>query len=133
MLEPRTIVYDGVCVLCSRWLGFVLKRDKRGLYRFAAMQTPPGQALLAANGLDPRDPSSFLLLDNGVAYSNSDAIIRVLVSFGGLWRLAHVLRIIPPLFRDSAYLWLARNRYRLFGKLNQCAVPSAATAHRFLR
>ena len=133
MSEPRTIVYDGVCVLCSRWLGFVLKRDKRGLYRFAAMQTPSGQALLAANGLDPHDPTSFLLLEDGVAYSNSDAIIRVLVSFGGVWRLAHILRIVPSVLLDSSYLWLARNRYRLFGKLDQCEAPSAATAHRFLR
>jgi predicted DCC family thiol-disulfide oxidoreductase YuxK len=132
MSDQRIIVYDSVCVLCSRWLKIVLRHDKRALYKFAAVQRPAGQALLSAHGMDPSNPSSFLLLENGVAYSNSDAVIRVLASFGGAWRMANALRWIPAVVRDRAYLTLGRNRYRWFGKLDQCAVPTAATRSRFL-
>ena len=132
MSDERIIVFDSVCVLCSRWLRIVLRHDRRALYKFAAMQGPVGQTLLSAHGMDPRNPSSFLLLENGVAYANSDAVIRVLASFGGAWRMANALRWIPAGVRDRAYLTLARNRYRWFGKLDACAVPSAATRARFL-
>jgi predicted DCC family thiol-disulfide oxidoreductase YuxK len=132
-MGERIIVFDGVCVLCSRGLGFVLKHDKQQLYKFAAMQAQAGQALLGAHGLDPRNPSSFLLLEDGVAYAESEAVIRVLGSFGGSWRIAGALRLLPAVVRDSAYRWLARNRYRWFGKLDQCVIPSAATAGRFLQ
>jgi predicted DCC family thiol-disulfide oxidoreductase YuxK len=132
MSDQKIIVFDSVCVLCSRWLKIVLRHDTRALYKFAAMQGTAGQALLSAHGMDPSNPSSFLLLENGAAYSNSDAVIRVLASFGGAWRMANALRWIPAAVRDRAYLTLARNRYRWFGKLDACAVPTTATRARFL-
>ena len=132
MADSAIIVFDSVCVLCSRWLKFVLRHDKRNLYRFAAMQGRAGGALLTAQGLNARDPSSFLLLEDGVAYTDSEAIIRVLTSFGGAWRMAAALRTIPRAARDRAYRTLARHRYQWFGKLDQCVAPSAATANRFL-
>ena len=132
MSASRIIVFDSVCVLCSRWLKFVLRHDKRARYRFAAMQGRAGRALLSAHGMDALDPSSFLLMEDGIAYADSEAVIRVLASFGGAWRMASALRFIPAGLRDRAYRALARNRYRWFGKLDECAVPSAATAARFL-
>ena len=132
MGDERIIVFDSVCVLCSRWLRIVLRHDKRGLYKFAGMQGHAGQALLRAHGMNPQDPSSFLLLENGVAYADSEAAIRVLSSFGGVWRIAGALRVIPAFVRDCLYRTIARNRYRWFGKLDQCMVPSPATAERFL-
>ena len=130
--DERIIVFDSVCVLCSRWLRIVLQHDKRGLYKFAGMQGKAGQALLRAHGMNPQDPSSFLLVENGVAYADSEAAIRVLSSFGGAWRMAGALRFIPVFARDGLYRMIARNRYRWFGKLDQCMVPSRATANRFL-
>lgn len=126
------IVFDGACALCSGWVEFLLKRDRRQRYRFAAMQTPAGRSLLEANGLDPDDPLSFLLIEGAAARTDSDAIVAVLIGLGGLWRAAAVLRLLPRTVRDPAYRWLARNRYRWFGKKAACHLPSAEQAHRFL-
>jgi predicted DCC family thiol-disulfide oxidoreductase YuxK len=129
--EP-VIVFDGVCALCSRWVRFLLRFDTRGRYRFAAMQGAQGRALLQAHGLDPEDPTSFLLLDAGRAWTDTDAIIRVLTGLGGAWRLLGVLRWVPRRLRDPAYRALARNRYRWFGRHDTCFLPTPAQAARFL-
>ena len=129
--EP-VIVFDGVCALCSRWVRFLLRFDTRGRYRFAAMQGAQGRALLQAHGLDPEDPTSFLLLDAGRAWTDTDAIIRVLTGLGGAWRLLGVLRWVPRRLRDPAYRALARNRYRWFGRHDTCFLPTPEQAARFL-
>ena len=127
------IVFDGVCVLCSRWVDFVLKHDRTGDYRLAAMQGAHGRALLQAHGLSADDPVSFLLVQDGRGHTDTDAILRVLRSFGGRWRLAAaLLRAIPRFCRDPAYRWIARHRYRLFGRHASCRLPEPAQAWRFL-
>ena len=73
-----TVVFDGVCVLCNGWVHFLLRHDRRERFRFAAMQTPAGRELLGAHGLDPEDPVSFLLIEDGHAWTDTDAIVRVL-------------------------------------------------------
>lgn len=137
--EPAgaVIVFDGVCVLCNGWVGFLLRHDRAGRYRFAAMQSEAGRALLAAHGLDPDDPASFLLVEHDVAQAprvstDSDAVRRVLVGLGGCWRLAGLLALLPRRPRDAAYRWLARNRYRWFGRHDACRLPAPAQRHRFL-
>ena len=131
------LVFDGVCVLCSGWVRFLLRHDHAGRYAFASMQGDRGRALLRAHGLDPDDPLSLLLLEydraDGARVSvDSDAVRRVLAGMGGLWRLAHLIAILPRPLRDSLYRMLARNRYRLFGRHEACMVPEPAQAHRFL-
>ncbi|WP_313273275.1 thiol-disulfide oxidoreductase DCC family protein [Stenotrophomonas sp.] len=126
------IVFDGVCALCSRWVRFLLRVDRQDRYRFAAMQGTHGRVLLRQHGLDPDDPLSFLLLEDGRAWTDTDAIVRVLVGLGGPWRLAVVLRAVPRRLRDRAYRALARNRYRWFGRHDSCFLPSAEQARRFL-
>jgi predicted DCC family thiol-disulfide oxidoreductase YuxK len=126
-------VFDGVCVLCSHWVSFVLRHDRHRLYRFAAMQTATGRELLIEHGLDPEDPRSFLLLDQGRSYTDTDAIARVLRSFGGRWKVVSaLLAVVPRFIRDPLYRWTARNRYRLFGRHDVCIVPSAQISDRFL-
>lgn len=132
-MTDRVLVFDGVCVLCSHWVSFVLRHDRDRLYKFAAMQTATGRELLIRHGLDPNDPKSFLLLESGRGYMDTDAIIRVLRTFGGRWRaLAMLLRLTPRFVRDPLYRLTARNRYKLFGRHDLCIVPSEQTAHRFL-
>ena len=132
-MNDRVLVFDGVCVLCSHWVSFVLEHDRQRLYKFAAMQTETGRRLLTSHGLDPNDPKSFLLLEEGRGYMDTDALIRVLKSFGGHWRLvATLIRLMPRFLRDAFYRAIARNRYKLFGKHDLCTVPSAQTADRFL-
>lgn len=126
------IVFDGVCVLCNGWVDFLLERDHRQRYRFAAMQTQAGRNLLQANGLDADDPMSFLLLDEKGARIDSDAVIAVLIGLGGIWRAAAMFRLLPRAIRDPAYRWLARNRYRWFGKKEMCYLPADSQRDRFL-
>lgn len=135
--QRAVIVFDGVCVLCNGWVRFLLRHDRRHRYCFAAMQSDAGRALLARNGLDPDDPSSFLLVeyDRGPqprVSTNSDAVRRVLVGLGGVWRIAHLFALVPAVLRDPLYRLVARNRYRWFGRRDVCSVPSAEARRRFL-
>lgn len=126
------IVFDGVCALCNGWVDFLLERDARGRYRFAAMQTRSGRELLAGHGLDPDDPVSLLLLDEQGAHTDTDAIVRVLTGLGGFWRVAIVGRFAPRLVRDPLYRLLARHRYRWFGRHDACRIPDPEQRHRFI-
>jgi predicted DCC family thiol-disulfide oxidoreductase YuxK len=132
-MAASVIVFDGVCVLCSRWVDFVLRRDLQGRYKFAAMQTSSGRALLIEHGIDPDDPLSFLLLEDSKGYTDTDAIVRILRSFGPGWKLMGMLvSIVPRFVRDPLYRWIARNRYRMFGRRAACRVPTPDIADRFL-
>ena len=120
------VVYDGVCLLCSRWVRFLLERDREGRYRFASMQSESGQHLLLTHGLDPNSPFSMLLVEDGRGYTDTTAIARVL---HGLpyrrWRwLSAVMLSVPRSIRDIAYRFVARHRYRFFGRSEQCFVPT---------
>jgi predicted DCC family thiol-disulfide oxidoreductase YuxK len=127
------IVFDGVCLLCSRWVDFILRHDTIGRFRLAAMQGRRGSQLLRAYGLSPDDPSSFLLVQDGRGHTDTDAIIRVLQGLGSCWKVAGgLLRLVPRFLRDPAYRWCARHRYRLFGRRDMCRLPDAAHASRFL-
>ena len=130
--DGAVIVFDGVCALCSRWVRFLLRFDRKGRYRFAAMQGEHGRSLLMAHGLDPDDPLSFLLVEGGTAYTDTDAIVRVISGLGGAWRLAGAARWIPTALRDRGYRWLARNRYRWFGRNETCFLPTLEQRGRFL-
>ncbi|HEL3778559.1 TPA: thiol-disulfide oxidoreductase DCC family protein [Stenotrophomonas maltophilia] len=130
--DGAVIVFDGVCALCNRWVRFLLRFDRKGRYRFAAMQGTRGSALLRAHGLDPQDPRSFLLLDAQGAWTDTDAILRVLAGLGGAWRLSGVLQWVPRRWRDAGYRVLARNRYRWFGRHDACLLPAPEQAARFL-
>lgn len=133
MSDRKTIVFDGICVLCSAWVRFVLSRDHRKEFSFAAMQGETGRALLQRHGIDPDDPVTFLLVDSGIAYTDTDAALRVVSRFGFFWKcVASVGRCIPAGLRNPLYRWIARNRYRVFGRREICFLPSASEAERFL-
>jgi predicted DCC family thiol-disulfide oxidoreductase YuxK len=129
---PATVVFDGVCVLCSGWVRFLLKRDPARRFRFAAMQSQTGRTLLTRHGIDPDDPVTFLLVDEGGAFTDSTAVLRILTRLGGIWRLAGAFYAVPRVLRDSLYRFVARRRYRWFGKRESCFVPTPETADRFL-
>jgi predicted DCC family thiol-disulfide oxidoreductase YuxK len=84
------------------------------------MQTPEGRALLLEYGIDPEDPATFLVLDQGRRFVDSDAAIHVIGALGGLWRIIYAARIVPQRWRDAIYRLLARNRYRWFGRRSTC-------------
>jgi predicted DCC family thiol-disulfide oxidoreductase YuxK len=130
-LDP-VVVFDGVCRLCSGWVQFLLRHDRSGRIRFAPMQGLTGRALLQQHGLDPDDPLSFLWVESGRGYRNSDAILRIVDGLGGAWRLLRILRLLPRPLRDTGYRLIARNRYRWFGRRDACLLPDEAVAARFL-
>lgn len=125
-------MFDGVCALCSGWVRFLLRHDRRAAFRFAAMQGALGHELLVAHGIDPMDPVSFLLVEGAAAWHDSDGVIEVLRRLGGVWRGAVLLRVLPRRLRDAGYRLLARHRYRVFGRRVACMVPPRDARDRFL-
>ena len=122
--DDDVIVYDGVCVFCSRWVRFVAARDRERRFRFTAIQSGYGTRLAQAFGIDPSDPDTSAVIQGGVAYFKSDAALTVLLQLPR-WGWVRVLRTVPKPLRDAVYNLVARNRYRIFGKYEACFVPDA--------
>jgi predicted DCC family thiol-disulfide oxidoreductase YuxK len=122
--DDDVILYDGVCVFCSRWVRFVAVRDKEQRFRFTAIQSGYGTRQAQAFGIDPSDPDTNAVVHGGVAYFKSDAALMVLSHLPG-WGWVRVLRFAPKPLRDAVYNLFARNRYRIFGKYEACFVPDA--------
>jgi predicted DCC family thiol-disulfide oxidoreductase YuxK len=130
------ILFDGVCNLCHGFVQFIIRHDTAGRFRFAALQSPAGQALLAAHGHAPLvalpDPDSVVLLENGRLYTHSTAILRIARLLGKGWRLAEAGWLLPRPWRDALYRFVARHRYRWFGRQEACWLPTPALRARFL-
>ena len=133
---PDTILFDGVCNLCNGFVQFIIRHDPKGRFRFVALQSDTAQALLAAHGLPPTPPTvapdSVLLLSQGRLYSHSTAVLRIAQGLGGAWRLAGAGRVLPRTWRDALYRFVARHRYRWFGRQESCPVPTPELKARFL-
>jgi predicted DCC family thiol-disulfide oxidoreductase YuxK len=131
--ESPILVFDGVCVLCSRSVQFVLRHDREKRFRFATTQSETGRSLMLAHGFDPNQPSSVLLIENDAVFVESSAAVHVLRSFGGVWKiLSGLIWIIPRPLRDAVYREIAKRRYRWFGKREICYLPQAEDRARFL-
>jgi predicted DCC family thiol-disulfide oxidoreductase YuxK len=124
-------LYDGVCVLCSGAVQYVLKHERHHTMRFITIQSAAGRALAIQHGIDPDQPDSFLFVDGGRALAKSDGVMALAHHVNGAARLLLLGRILPKVFRDWLYDRLAQNRYRLFGKRDTCAMPDATSRHRF--
>ena len=127
----RLILFDGVCVLCSWWVRFVIERDTGARFRFVAIQTPRGSALATRLGVDVANPETNVAIINGRAYFKSDATIWVLAGLPH-WSWSRTFLLLPRRARDWAYDRIARNRYRLFGRNESCLVPTSAIAAHFV-
>jgi len=121
--EGRAVVYDGHCYVCTGWVRFFERHPVEPEFSLVPMQSSTGRELLSQHGIDPNDPSTFLVLDGGKAYTASDAVIHVVAAAGGAWGLVHVAWIVPRAWRDASYDLLARNRYRWFGRRPTCYRP----------
>lgn len=126
------ILFDAECVLCSANAQFVLKHDKAGYFRLASMQGEVGAALYRSNGIDPDDPSSMIVIHGDRVRQDSDAVLSIYEGLGYPWRLVAVFRIVPRAIRDPIYRWIARNRYRLFGKRISCWIAPPEYSSRIL-
>jgi predicted DCC family thiol-disulfide oxidoreductase YuxK len=126
------VVFDAQCLLCSRWVRFLLAHDHGGIFRFASIQGETGKALLAQAGLQPDALQTLLLVDKGRSWQHTSAILRVLHALGWPWRAAWIAWLVPAPLRDAAYRLVARNLYRIFGRSQACMVPRPEHAARFL-
>jgi predicted DCC family thiol-disulfide oxidoreductase YuxK len=119
----RIVVFDGVCNVCSGWVRFLERHRIEPPFKLVPMQSEEGKRLLVLHGIDPEDPTTFLVLDQGREFTQSDGSIHVVTALGGVWSAFALAKVIPKSWRDSLYQLLARNRYRWFGKRATCYLP----------
>jgi predicted DCC family thiol-disulfide oxidoreductase YuxK len=131
-MESGIVLFDGGCNLCTWSVQFVLRRDRRAYFRFAALQSPVGQRLLRQYGVRVPADESVVLIEGGRVYTHSGAALRITRRLGGLWPLLGVLAVVPRALRDRLYLWIAAHRYRWFGRRDACWIASPQARERFL-
>jgi predicted DCC family thiol-disulfide oxidoreductase YuxK len=129
--DDDVILFDGVCIFCSRWVRFVATRDTAARFRFTPIQSPYGTRLAQAVGVDASDPDTNAVIHGGMAYFKSDGALTVLSCLPG-WSWVRVLFAVPRFIRDGVYNLIAKNRYRIFGKYDTCIVPDAGLRARVM-
>ncbi len=126
-------MFDGVCNLCNSSVQFVIKRDKKDLFRYAALQSEVGQKLVNQRHIDTSKVDSIILIEPGVAYyTKSDAALEIAQELGGIWKLTGVFSWIPTSIRNAIYDFVAKNRYKWFGKKDACMIPTPELKAKFL-
>ena len=127
------VVFDAVCVLCCAGLRWIVRHDANDRWRFVAMQSDAGREWLGTVGLDANMPSSFVVVVNGQVLTESSACLAIAREAGPAWRvMAQAGSWVPRGLRDALYRWIARNRYKWFGRFDSCYLPTADEQHRFL-
>ena len=132
-LAAPIVLFDGHCNFCSGVVNFLLARDAQGSLRFAALQSPAGKRLLAERGIAmPEEPDTMVLIEGPRVLVRSSAAIQTTKYLRFPWPLSRVAFLVPRFLRDAGYKLVARNRYRWFGRSEQCRVPTPELRARFL-
>ena len=132
--NKKIILFDGVCNLCNSAVQFVIKHDNKDVFRFVALQSELGQQILKHIGVNPANIDSIVLYEPGVAYyCKSSAAIEMARSLGGFWHFGTVFRIIPTAIRNLLYDYVAKNRYKWYGKKESCMIPTPELKIKFLK
>jgi predicted DCC family thiol-disulfide oxidoreductase YuxK len=131
------VLYDGVCGLCSRLLHFLLEHDHRAVFMFASLQSATGKATVERFGGNPNELTSFYVLanyraDDARMFDRSSAALFVAGELGWPWKVAVLMRVLPTAILDRIYDVVARTRYRLFGRFEQCLTPRPEFRRRFI-
>ncbi len=132
MKQQPLILFDGVCNFCNGAVNFTIKKDKQAVIQFAPLQSEKGRMFLRQYNLPLEEMRSFIFIEDGKVYTRSTAALRVCRYLKGLWPLCYGLIIVPGFIRDGIYNWIAKNRYKWFGKKEQCMVPTPELRSRFL-
>ncbi len=131
--DKKIILFDGVCNLCNSSIKFVIKRDAQDIFRYAALQSEVGQKLISERGIDTSKVDSIILIDPGVAYyTKSDAALEIGGHLKGYRTISRVLKLIPSSLRNIVYDFIAKNRYKWYGKKEHCMVPTPELLSKFL-
>ena len=132
MVHPGPIVlFDGVCNYCNSWVNYAIKHDKKAKLKFAALQSAIGEKLREQYGFGS-SIESVLLIDNGKVYKYSDAALEIAKRLDWPAKAIYGLKIFPRFLRTPVYKWIARNRYKWFGKKEECMIPTPDVKSRFL-
>ena len=131
-MAKAVILFDGVCNFCNAAVNFVIRYDRRDHFRFAPLQSGAGRALQMEYGVDAGALSTFVLVENGKAYGRSTAALKVARRLGFPMNMTYAFIIVPGAVRDMAYNFVARNRYKWFGKKEACMVPDERVRRKFL-
>jgi predicted DCC family thiol-disulfide oxidoreductase YuxK len=130
--EHPVILFDGMCNLCNGSVQFVIKHDPKRQFRFASLQSALGQKILQQFGLPADELNSFIFLENANIYTRSTGALRVTKKLNGLWPLLYGFIIVPSFIRDAVYSYIAKHRYKWFGKKEACWLPTPDLKKLFL-
>lgn len=130
--QPPVVIFDGVCELCNRTVDFIIKRERKPYFYFTANQNPPGRKILQDFGVDPDKNNTIYLFENGKLYHRSTAALRIARKLSFPWMLLYAFIILPTFLRNWVYNFIAKRRYRWFGKRDTCRIPSEEEIARFL-
>lgn len=131
--EGAVVLFDGECNLCNAWVNFIIARDPEGYFKFSASQAEAARPILEDYGVTSESRNSVFLIEDGFLHQRSDAALRITRRLTFPWWLFFGLIVIPRLIRDPIYNLVAKNRYRWFGKREECRVPTPELEGRFLR
>lgn len=131
--RKKIILFDGVCNLCDNAVQYVIKHDKKDIFRFVALQSDLGKEILNHLKIDPSKTDSIILYEPGVAYFyKSDAALEILNELGGLLKWSIIFKMIPSSLRNPIYDYVAKNRYKWYGKKDACIIPTPDLKAKFL-
>tara|TARA_R110000744_G_scaffold129156_2_gene236491 strand:+ start:2753 stop:3157 length:405 start_codon:yes stop_codon:yes gene_type:complete len=129
----KIILFDGVCNLCNATVQFVIKKDKKDLFRFTPLQSDTGKKLLTERNIDTEDIDSIILIEPNVAYyTKSTAALEIGKNLNGLRTLSSILLWLPETFRNIVYDFVAKNRYKWYGKKDSCMIPTEELKNKFI-
>jgi predicted DCC family thiol-disulfide oxidoreductase YuxK len=132
MYQHSIILFDGVCNLCNGAVQFIIKRDNKNQFLFASLQSQEGKQILEEHNFTVNKANSFFLFENGKLFYRSTAALKVIKKLSGLWPLLYGFIIVPKFIRDGVYNWIAKNRYRWFGRKDECMIPTPELNAKFL-
>ncbi len=132
-LNDCVILFDGVCKLCNAWAQFIIKYDRKKRFKLCSVQSLEGQSILRHFNMPTEYFDTMLYVQGAHCFEKSDAFLNVMNRLGFPWGMLCVLRVIPPVLRNWLYDRIALNRYSLFGKYDNCMLPSKENENRFLK
>ncbi|HAV53785.1 MAG TPA: thiol-disulfide oxidoreductase [Aequorivita sp.] len=128
----KIILFDGVCNLCNGAVTFIIKRDKKDVFKFAALQSEIGRELTSKFNIDTSKVDSIILIDGEKHYEKSSAALRIAKYLSGAYPLLFGFMVVPKFIRNAVYDYIAKNRYKWFGKKESCMIPTAELKSKFL-
>lgn len=131
--DKKIILFDGVCNLCDNTVQFIIKHDKNDIFRFVALQSDLGQKIVNYIGLDTSKTDSIILYEPGQAYYyKSQAALKIAKELSGIYSWLSIFKILPSGLSDKVYDYIAKNRYKWYGKKDECMLPTPEMKAKFL-